>query len=144
MPSVKVKKPRKPARSASPRSKGARGVHPAEVALAFVVKRTPRASELLAKVLGSSPGAVELLWRWCDGAEGAAAADPQVQAVVARVQEVFGPGLRGRFSVDEAAPRPAAEVLAAGPVHGSCGSGSSHGDPCHVDHDLVSGYLKPF
>jgi hypothetical protein len=148
MPKVKAKKSSKgPARSSAARPRASGGSHhPAEVALAWLVKRTPQASELLAKVLGKTPGAVELLWRWCDGSEAPPSAHPRVQEQVARVREVLGGSLRGQFSL-EPSPSPAVPppVSQAPEAHRPVLCREVSNDPlCHMDSELVSDSLRPF
>jgi len=124
MPSVKAKRSKKRARSAKPKAKAAKAApHPAEVALAYLVKRTPRASEVLARVLGKSPRGVALFLKSCDGAEGATPAARAVKTRMARLQEVLGEALRGQLSLDEAVwqpvklvPLPQSEPVSADPA----------------------------
>jgi hypothetical protein len=147
MPSVKAKKSKKRARSAKPKAKAAKAApHPAEVALAYLVKRTPRGSEVLARVLGKSPRGVELLLKSCDGAEGAPPAARAVKARVARLQEVLGEALRGQLSLDEAVWQPVKLVTLpqSEPVSAVPAAESDHGDLREdLERALVSSLTKP-
>ena len=155
MPSVKAKKSKKKAvRRAKPQVKA--GPHLAEVALAYLVKRTPRATEVLARVLGKSPGGVELLLKWCDGV-GASATARATKARMTRLDGVLGETLRGHLSLDEAVwqspkkdapPAPAAVSQAAPPSHEPVCEGapaqSENGDfRKELERALVSNLLKP-
>ena len=156
MPKVKTKakKSKRAVRRAKPTVKA--GPHLAEVALAYLVKRTPRATEVLARVLGKSPGGVELLLKWCDGI-GASGAARAAKARMTRLDGVLGGALRGHLSLDEAvwqAPKEAAPATSA-PVSAAaaassepvCGAASPHSDNGdfrqELERALVSNLLKP-
>jgi hypothetical protein len=111
-------------------SKSGAAYHHGEVALAYLVKKSPQAMEKLAKLLGRTPGAVDQLWSWWEGAEVPSSA---LQKQMGQVKELFGCDLHSSvaFASPVASPAPFASVS-------SCCQ-SSH-DPFHpitsFDHEV--------
>ena len=107
--------------------------HTAEVALAYLLKRSPEFMERLAKMLGRTPGAVEQLWSWCEGAE---APTPALKEQLEQVKEFLGPDLRSSLAFQRSPMKP---LVTSMPFDSSCGCSEpdhNHGHSVHSPHAL--------
>jgi hypothetical protein len=104
--------------------------HIAEVALAYLLKRSPEFMERLAKMLGRTPGAVEQLWSWCEGAE---VPTPELKEQLERVKEFLGPDLRSSLAFQSAPVKPA---VTSAPFDSSCVCSESDHDRARSVHSL--------
>jgi hypothetical protein len=72
----------------------------AEIALVYLVERSDKARELLAKVLGRTEGAIDLVWRWVDHADFPPEAHNRIMRQVEWAEVQLGAENRGKISVE--------------------------------------------
>ena len=119
-------------------SRGAKGAaasrdpsyHIAEVALAYLLKRSPEFMEMLAKMLARTPGAVEQLWSWCEGAE---APTPELKGQLERVKEFLGQDLRSSLAFHSS---PMKSSVTSAPFDASCVCSEPDHDHARSIHSL--------
>lgn len=71
----------------------------AEIALVFLVGRSQAAREKLAKLLGRSEGAVDLIWRWIEHAAFPPGADNRIKRQVEAAEKIFGSSNQGKIEI---------------------------------------------
>jgi hypothetical protein len=71
----------------------------AEIALVYLIQKTPEAMATLADLLGRTPEAVDLLWGWCAGRNFPKTANNQIKRQVERVKQLLGPTVKGQVAL---------------------------------------------
>ncbi len=72
----------------------------AEIALIYLVDRSPKAKDLLATILGRTPHAIDYVWRWVDGAGFPPQADNRIKRQIEWAEQRLGPENRARIRVE--------------------------------------------
>jgi hypothetical protein len=70
-----------------------------EVALVYLVRKSPGAKKMLADLLCRSEGAIDFAWRWCDGANFPKEAENRIEECLKWVRHVLGTGGRSKLEL---------------------------------------------
>ena len=72
---------------------------PGEIALLYLVRRSPKAKKMLAEILERTEDAVDLVWGWCEGRP----FPPEATGVIFRqievVRRILGKSVRGKLKL---------------------------------------------
>ena len=134
------KSPRSAKTSARATTKGPQA---AEVALVFLVKRTPQAAEKIGKILGKSATEVEAIWRWCDGLDATAGENRKSIDRLEWVKETLGSEARASVSLDQDSRSSYRDRNQETHESHACAS-VVHDSSCCDDDDHYTSSLKPF
>lgn len=72
----------------------------AEIALVYLVDRSDEAKQLLAGLLGRTPDAIDLVWRWVEHADFPPEAHNRIRRQVEWAEDQLGTDNRGKIEVE--------------------------------------------
>jgi hypothetical protein len=85
------------AKGAAPRA--GKPYEEAEVALVYLIQRSDKADELLAELLGRTPGAISMMRRWDEGADFPPEAYNRIKRQFEAAERILGAGNRGKVKI---------------------------------------------
>ena len=71
-----------------------------EIALVYLIARSQKSQEVLADLLERSEDAVDMIWRWIEGASFPPEAGNKIKRQVKRVEKIMGVSRRGSIDLD--------------------------------------------
>ena len=71
-----------------------------EIALLYLIERSDTAKELLAELLERSEDAIDMVWRWIEGADFPEDAENRIKRQAERISDLLGDRLRGVVEIE--------------------------------------------
>ena len=71
-----------------------------EIALLYLIERSDTAKELLAQLLERSEDAIDMVWRWIEGADFPEDAENRIHRQVETIRDLLGDRMQSSVSLD--------------------------------------------